>query len=203
MGWFVHDYRGLQVLSHGGTLSGTRAQCFLVPEKKLGVFAVCNLRPTYFPETACRIVVDRLLNLPEEDWLQFAKKQTAAIDERVENEAKKRAEERKKDTKPTLALKEYAGVYQEPAYGLADVRLEMDQLYVKWGLLEFRLDHYHHDRFTAVLVGPKERLATADRSIYEANFLLNPNQEVVGVTLFGQGFARMPVPKKPRDKNGS
>src|SRR5205807_352690 len=34
LGWFVHDYRGLDCVSHGGTLTGFRAQCMMIPEKK-------------------------------------------------------------------------------------------------------------------------------------------------------------------------
>src|SRR5262249_17310035 len=43
LGWFVHDYRGFICLSHGGTLGGFRSQCMLLPEKKVGVFVVCNV----------------------------------------------------------------------------------------------------------------------------------------------------------------
>jgi CubicO group peptidase (beta-lactamase class C family) len=195
LGWFVHDYRGQVCLAHGGTLSGFRAQCMMLPEKKLGVFAVCNLRPSYFPETVCRTVLDRFLGAPAYDWVQFAKDRAAENDKRVTDAAKKRADERKPDTKPSLPLKDYAGTYQEKAYGKAEVTLDGDTLKVTWGTLTFRLEHYHFDTFAAVLLGPPDKVATADRSIYDVRFLIGSNGAIEGLTLFGQSFAKVP-PKK-------
>ena len=119
LGWFVHDYRGLDCVSHGGTLTGFRAQCMMVPEKKLGVFAVCNLRPTVFPEAVCKAVLDQLLGLPAEDWVKIGKDHLALLDIGVAARTKKRETERKPDTKPSLPLKSYAGTYDDRAYGSA------------------------------------------------------------------------------------
>lgn len=195
LGWFVSDYRGQVCVSHGGTLSGFRAQCMLLPEKKLGVFAVCNVRPSYFPETVCRTVLDRALGVPAEDWVKFAKERTAENDQRVHDTAKKRAEGRKPNTKPSLDLKEYAGTYAERAYGPLEVTKEGEGLQLKWGKVTMRLEHHHLDTFTAIITAPSEMAATADRAIYEARFLINNAGTVEGVTLFGQGFARLPAKK--------
>jgi CubicO group peptidase (beta-lactamase class C family) len=195
LGWFVFDYRGQVCVAHGGTLSGFRAQCMLLPEKKVGVFVVCNLRPSYFPETVCRTILDRVLGAPAEDWVKFAKDRAAENDQRVADARKKRIDERKPDTKPSRPLKEYTGEYEDRAYGKAEVTLEGDQLKLTWGKLVFRLEHYNFDTFTAVLTAPAHEVATADRGTFDAQFRLGSNGDVTSMTLFGQEFAKAPAKK--------
>ena len=190
LGWFVHDYRGANCVSHGGTLTGFRAQCMLVPEKKLGVFVLCNLRPSYVTETVAKTALDALLGLPAEDWVEFHKAQLALQDISTALANGKRKNTRKPDTKPSLALKSYAGGYDEPAYGRAEVAVENDALQLRWGKFTFRLEHYHFDTFTAVPVEPKDEIATLDRSTYEVQFRLSSTGEIEGVKFLEQEFRR-------------
>jgi CubicO group peptidase (beta-lactamase class C family) len=190
LGWFVHDYRGVTCVSHGGTLTGFRAQCMLVPEKKLGVFVLCNLRPSYVTEAVAKSALDTLLELPSEDWVGFHKTQLALLDASVVGARKKREETRKPDTKPSLALKEYAGAYDEAAYGRAEVTVEGDELRVKWGKYTFRLERYHFDTFTAIPVEPKSEVVSFDRSTFEAQFRLGANGEIEGIKFLDQEFRR-------------
>jgi hypothetical protein len=190
LGWFVHDYRGVTCLSHGGTLTGFRAQCMIVPEKKLGVFVLCNLRPSYVTESVAKSALDALLGLPSEDWVAFHKTQLALLDASAAGARKKREETRKSDTKPSLALKAYAGAYEEAAYGRAEVTVEGDALRAKWGKYTFRLEHYHFDTFTATPVEPKAEVASFDRSTFEAQFRLGANGEIEGMKFLDQEFRR-------------
>lgn len=190
LGWFVHDYRGVTCVSHGGTLTGIRAQCMLVPEKNLGVFVVCNLRPSYVTEAVAKTTLDILLGLPAEDWVAFHKTQLANVDAGVLSAQKKRETARKPDTKTSLALKEYAGAYEEPAYGRAEVKIEEDKLVVRWGKFTFRTDHYHFDTFTATPVEPKADVLSYDRGLFEAQFRLGTNGEVEGLRFLDQEFRR-------------
>lgn len=190
LGWFVHDYRGVTCVSHGGTLTGFRAQCMLVPEKKLGVFVLCNLRPSYVTEAVAKSTLDTLLGLPAEDWVGFHKTQLAILDSGVAGAKKKRAEGRKLDTKPSLALKEYAGAFEEAAYGRAEVTVEGDALQLKWGKYTFRLDHHHFDTFTATPVEPKADVVSFDRSTFEVLFRLGPGGAAEGLKFLDQEFRR-------------
>src|SRR5262245_10261555 len=121
LGWFVHDHRGLTCVSHGGTLTGFRAQCMLVLEKKIGVFVLCNLRPSYVTEVVAKAAIDALLGLSTEDWIAFHKTQLAPLDVNLASGRKKLETARKPDAKASLPLAEYAGTFEEPAYGRADV----------------------------------------------------------------------------------
>lgn len=190
LGWFVHDYRGVTCVSHGGTLTGFRAQCMLVPEKKLGVFVVCNLRPSYVTEAVAKTALDQLLGLPAEDWVAFHKAQLAVLDFNVAREKKKREGARKRDTQPSLPLKEFVGAFEEPAYGRAEVTLADDKLMLKRGKFTYRLDHYHFDTFTAVPVEPKDDIISFDRSNFDVLFWLDTKGEVEGLKFLDQGFKK-------------
>jgi CubicO group peptidase (beta-lactamase class C family) len=190
LGWFVHDYRGFDCVSHGGTLSGIRAQCMMIPAKKIGVFAVCNLRPCPFPEAVTKTTIDHLLGLPVEDWVGATREQLIQLDAANIKRMEKREKDRKKNTKPGLALKEYAGNFDEPAYGRAEVSVEDDKLVLRWGRYTFRLEHYHFDTFTAIAVKPADEVFQFDRSTYDVLFRLGTNGEVDGVKFFDQEFKK-------------
>jgi hypothetical protein len=190
LGWFVHDYKGQTCVSHGGTLTGFRAQCMLVPEKKLGVFVMCNLRPSFVTEAVCKTVLDSVLGLPQEDWVSFHKAQLAMLDFNIAAAKKKRDGARKAETKPSLPTKGYAGRYSEPAYGTAEVVADGDALSVKWGKYTFRLDHYHFDTFTAVPVAPEGDVRPFDRSTFEVQFRIGSSGEFETLKLFEQEFKR-------------
>jgi CubicO group peptidase (beta-lactamase class C family) len=190
LGWFVHDYKGQTCVSHGGTLTGFRAQCMLVPDKKLGVFVVCNLRPSFVTEAVSKTVLDSVLGLPQEDWLSFHKAQLALLDFNIGAAKKKREGARKAETKPSLPTSGFAGKYVESAYGTAEVTADGDALALKWGKYAFRLEHYHYDTFTAIPVAPKADVVSFDRSTFEVQFRLGSNGELEGLKLFEQEFKR-------------
>jgi CubicO group peptidase (beta-lactamase class C family) len=190
LGWFVHDYRGFDCVSHGGTLTGFRAQCMMIPEKKLGVFVVCNLRPSLFTEAVAKTALDLCLGLPAEDWVMEGKASLELLDFTTAVRLTKRKTDRKPDTKPSLPLKNYAGSYDETAYGRAEVSLDGERLRVQWGKLAFRLEHYHFDTFTAVPVEPADEVRAFDRTTFDVVFRLNAAGDVEGMKLLEQDFMR-------------
>ncbi|MGL4552230.1 MAG: serine hydrolase, partial [Gemmataceae bacterium] len=190
LGWFVHDYRGHLAVSHGGTLTGFRAQCVLVPEKKLGVFVVGNLRPALFTEAVAKSVLDRMLGLPAEDWVKWHREAQAKGEEEVAKERAKRDKGRKPDTRPSLPLSAYAGAYDEPAYGTAAVTAADGGLSLRWGKMAFRLEHHHFDLFTAAVLEPAQARVAADRSALDVQFRLDKAGEVESLTLYDQTFTR-------------
>lgn len=196
LGWFVHDHRGERCVSHGGTLTGFRAQCMLAPEKKAGVFVVTNLRPSGFTEAVAKAAIDHALGLPAEDWVKHYKVAQAVDEVGVALAKKRRETERKPDTKPSLPVKDYAGGYTESAYGRATVAADGDTLTLKWGKYTCRLDHYHFDTFTAVPVEPKDELVSFDRGTFDVQFRLAANGSVEGLKFLDQEFRREKDAKK-------
>jgi CubicO group peptidase (beta-lactamase class C family) len=196
LGWFVSDYRGHVAVSHGGTLTGFRAQCMMVPEKNVGVFVLCNLRPSGLTEAVAKSVLDHFLGLPPEDWVKYHRDAQAKDDAEVLEKRKKREANRKPDTKPSRDLSAYAGVYEEPAYGKLSVEADNGRLTLHWGKYTYRLDHYHFDTFTGVPIAPAEDVFRHDRDTFDIQFRLGKDGEVEAVTFLDQDFRRE-RPKKP------
>ncbi|HJZ92101.1 MAG TPA: serine hydrolase [Gemmataceae bacterium] len=190
LGWFVHDYRGHFTCSHGGTLDGFRAQTVLIPDKKLGIVVFGNLTPSSFPEALSKTLIDAMLGLPSDDWNTFYKGQDAIQEFTRVGEAATRAAARKKDTKPSRDLPAYAGTYDEPAYGKAEVAAETDGLKVRWGRLTWKLEHYHFDTFTGTVASPPDEVVRYQRQKFDVQFRLGTNGEVEGVKFLDQEFKK-------------
>ncbi len=196
LGWVVHDHRGHLTVSHGGTLSGFRSQLLMVPAKGVGVFVSVNLRPSVAAETVSKTILDRLLDLPAEDWLAYYQKEVAKQEKAEVADRKDLQAKRKTGTEPSRRLAAYAGTYEEPAYERAEVTAADDKLLLRWGKYTYRLDHYHFDTFTAVPILPVDEVFRFDRSHFEAHFRLGRDGEVEGVQFLDQEFKRVHPAKK-------
>jgi len=183
LGWFVADYRGQRIVSHGGTLEGFRAQCVLVPEKKLGVFVVTNLGGCRLPEAMTKNLVDMLCELPERDWNAHYTKIDRELFELVLINAENKRKERKPDTKPTLPLADYAGEYTAADYGEASVILADDNLSMKWNGFPLKLSHFHYDTFSY----PSPYRGWEDTRV---TFQFDGAGKVKGLTLLGKDFKK-------------
>jgi CubicO group peptidase (beta-lactamase class C family) len=192
LGWQVSDYRGVTCVSHGGSHTGFRARCLLVPEKELGIFVLCNMGPSSVCDIVTKTALDALLGLPAEDWLAFHQSAHERSEARIAAARSRREAARKPDTKPTLPLESYVGAYEELAYGRIEMTLEDGHLVGRWGKYTVRLAHYHFDTFTADLTEPPDAVVASDRQTYEWHFRLAPSGEVESLKGFGgQQFKRL------------
>ena len=184
LGWFVRDYRGELVLSHGGSLPGFRTQTVLVPKHKLGMVVLTNHNPSALPEAVTKSIVDRYLGLPEKDWnahfLKLDKKQRAVKDKKEAGIKAKRVA----DTKPSHELKLYAGAYDHPAYGKAVISAGTDGLEIQWSNFKLPLKHWHYDTF---------RNSAPGEYVLEGEFLVfnfEADGGVRGMRWLGQEFQK-------------
>jgi CubicO group peptidase (beta-lactamase class C family) len=149
LGWFLNDYRGRKVVSHGGGLDGMISQTAMMPEENLGVVVLTN------SETSVNTILqnkifDVFLDAPKRDWsaerLERAKQNKAR---EAEADAKLVAS-RQANTKPSLTLKDYAGNYIDQLYGDATVTDENGKLvlrFVQSPNFVADLEHWHYDTF--------------------------------------------------------
>ncbi len=184
LGWFVYDYKGELVLSHGGSLPGFRTQTVLVPKKKLGMVVLTNRNPSSLPEAVAKSIVDRFLGLPDKDWnahfLKVEKKQKAEKDKKEAGIKAKRVA----DTKPSHELKAFTGGYFHPAYGKATINAGKDGLTIQWSNFNLPLEHWHYDTFRNVAPG---------EYVLEGEFLVfdfAADGSVRGMRWLGQDFVR-------------
>ena len=148
MGWFLQDYRGRELDQHGGNIDGMTAMVALMPEEKIGVVILSNANGSPAPTIALYRVLDQLLNEPARDWnAEFVKTREKARAQQKEAEQKRLAQ-RVPNTKPSLSLDKYAGIYTDSMYGELKVTEENGALRVKYGTaFDGTLEHWHFDTF--------------------------------------------------------
>jgi CubicO group peptidase (beta-lactamase class C family) len=150
MGWFLQDYRGRELDQHGGNIDGMSAMVALMPEEKIGMVILTNANGSPVPSIAMYRVLDALLNEPPRDWSGEYRKQTDKLRAQAKEAQQKRLAERAANTKPSLPLDSYAGVYSDSLYGDATIRMENGALRMTYGKsYDGELEHWHYDTFRA------------------------------------------------------
>lgn len=149
MGWFLNDYRGRKVVSHGGGLDGMISQTAMMPEENLGLAVLTNSE-TPVNTIMQNKIFDVFLDAPKRDW---SAERLKAAQERKTREAeadKKIVAARVANTKPSLALSNYAGTYSGELYGDATVTEENGKLVLRLipaPNFVADLEHWHYDTF--------------------------------------------------------
>jgi CubicO group peptidase (beta-lactamase class C family) len=150
MGWVISSYRDHRLWWHNGGIDGFYALLTLLPDENFGAVILTNLLDDDpIPEIVSYHLYDHLLGLEPVDWTkrfeELEAKQKAAGDE----EHKKEVSERKPNTHPSHELKDYAGRYENPGYGVITVETDGDGLKATLNKLSFPLHHYQYDIFEA------------------------------------------------------
>ncbi len=150
MGWFIQDYRGRELQQHGGNIDGMSALVALVPEEKLGVVVLTNANGSPMPMIAVLRALDAYVGAPPRDWSAEYLKVVDKSKKLAKETLDKRLAQRVANTKPSLSLDQYAGVYADSMYGDATVLAESGRLRVKYGtMFDGDLEHWHFDTFRA------------------------------------------------------
>ena len=147
MGWLRYDYRGKQVLSHGGMIDGFRVQLTFLPDEGLGFAVLCNLHDTRMTLTLTNLLIDRYCGLPAKDWNGFYRK---IVDDEAADRKRnleKRAKSRDPKAKMSLPLLDYAGEYVHRAYGPARLTARDGKLTLVYGNFTCPLEPFEGDTF--------------------------------------------------------
>ena len=150
-GWQVMDYRGREMLSHAGNLSGMNAIVGLLPEERIGVVVLTNLEGNALRESIMYKVFDMFLHAPERDWSRVSLVEQASFDSIEAKDKRDKEGKRVKGTHPTLDLPRYAGTYSDSLYGTARVSIENGHLVLELAPKQVGdLEHWHYDTFNVV-----------------------------------------------------
>jgi hypothetical protein len=149
LGWFVSDYQGQKVVSHGGGLDGMISQVAMMPEENLGVVVLSNSE-TSLPSIMVNKVFDVFLGVPKRDWSAeiLARVNQGKATEQAEE--KTLEEKRAKNTHPSLSLPQYAGTYTGAMYGDARITEESGKLVIRLvpsPNFVGDLEHWQYDTF--------------------------------------------------------
>jgi CubicO group peptidase (beta-lactamase class C family) len=122
MGWELSDYDGRELVSHTGGVNGFVTSVTLVPEENLGIMVFTNTDANGFYMALMREILDAWLGMPYHNY-------SALYLQGYEQNRNKELEtlQRLRDTisanpKTFLPLGDYAGRYDNDAYGWIDMK---------------------------------------------------------------------------------
>jgi CubicO group peptidase (beta-lactamase class C family) len=171
LGWALRDYHGRKLVGHTGGVAGFVSRVMLVPDENLGVVVLTNAEEDGAFDSILYHVLDHYFGLPPTDWIA-AYKSVRDMDEKDAMEAMKKAEgARASDSKPSLPLEKYAGIYNDAWYGPITIRAENAGLVITFDHTPSMigdLQHWQYNTFKA---------HWRDRTIEDAfvTFALNPD----------------------------
>ena len=171
MARWTGSYRGHLLAFHGGDIDGFHAQVSYMPQEHIGVLVfVIGDHCASLYNTISYNVYERLLGPDQTPWSDrllairlkgkkaASEMRTTAGTDKVPN------------TKPSHPIEDYAGDYEDPAYGVMKINRTQNGLGFDYHTITLPLEHYHYDRFDTP---DDERYGT-----WSVNFLTNPQGEI-------------------------
>lgn len=146
MGRSTSSYKGHYLTQHGGAIGGIYSNISFMPADSIGVIVFTN-RMSSLPYIIANVLYDKLLGLSETPWSDRALKDYLKSKETARESRKKPDTDRVLNTTPSHKLADYAGVYEDPAYGEFEIAFKKDTLYFTFNNTTLPLYHYHYDRF--------------------------------------------------------
>jgi CubicO group peptidase (beta-lactamase class C family) len=171
MGRQTAVYRGHLITYHGGDLPGFHSQVSFMPKEHIGVivFTIGNHTAPLYNYVSYNIY-ERLLGMDQTPWVQRGLDIRLKAKEADKQARKKAGEDRVPDTRPSHKLAEYAGDYDNPAYGVMKIGVKDNQLQFDFHKIKLPLTHFHYDRFDT----PDDE----ENGKWSVNFRTNPQGDV-------------------------
>lgn len=195
MGRQTAVYRGRLMTFHGGDLPGFHSQISFMPKEHIGVlvFVIGNhTAPLY--NLITYNVYERLLGMDPTPWIARGLDIRLKGKQAGQQARRKAGADRVPNTKPSHALAEYAGDYENPAYGVMKIGLKDNELLFDFHKIKMPLMHFHYDRFDT----PDDE----QNGKWSVNFRTNPQgdieQAVMSLDEAEAVFARRPEKLDPK-----
>jgi CubicO group peptidase (beta-lactamase class C family) len=148
MGRFTGSYRGHLLTYHGGDINGFHSQVSSMPYDSMGVVVLVigdHAAPLY--NAVSYNVYERLLGLSQTPWsqrLNEIRKQGKQANMQARAHA---GGGQVKGTQPSHPLDDFAGEFENPAYGITTISRKDDGLFFSFHKIDLPLTHFHYDRF--------------------------------------------------------
>ncbi|MFT7036430.1 MAG: CubicO group peptidase (beta-lactamase class C family) [Cyclobacteriaceae bacterium] len=149
LGWFISPVNGHKIIEHSGGIDGMSAQLVMIKDMNLGFVILTNASKEPATYTLRALLLKELLG---DDTNNFYSR----IKDLRENYIKEKRESSKNfsrsiNTTPSLAIKDYSGIYSDKMYGdiLINVANE-DELEISFShsqIFKGKLEHWHFDTF--------------------------------------------------------
>jgi CubicO group peptidase (beta-lactamase class C family) len=171
MGRQTMSYRGHLLTLHGGDLPGFHTQVSMMPQEHIGVivFEIGNhSQPLY--NIVTYNIYERLLGMSLTPWSE-RQLEIRLKNKKASTEARAKADEgRVPNTEASHPLEAYAGVYENPAYGVMTVKLEQGIPQFDFHKIRLPLARFHYDRFDT----PDDE----ENGKWSVNFRTNPQGDI-------------------------
>jgi hypothetical protein len=171
LGWGLRDYHGRKLVGHTGGVGGFVSRVMLVPEENLGVVVLTNAEEGGAFDSILYHVLDYYFRLPSTDWIAAFKTLKDTEEKEAAETMKKAESSRAADSKPSLPLEKYAGVYNDAWYGPITIKMENRGLVITFDhtpTMIGDLQPWQHDTFKA-----HWRIRTIEDAF--VTFALNPD----------------------------
>lgn len=179
LGFRKYDYRGYQVIGHGGLLTGFVSQIAMVPQKRLGIVVLTNQLSSGAYWSVINYLLDYYLQAQPFDWIAGYKKEVDRLQSRRDSTEKTLTPD--STLRRSLPLNAYCGAYISKLLGGVRILEEQGLLSLKFinaPQLNASLTHFHGDIFKLAFDNRDRSSApmlsfslNPDKSIREANFI--------------------------------
>lgn len=163
LGFQLRDYKGQLVAMHGGALQGFYSRVLLVPESKLGIAILTNAESGgALSALQYRLMDQYMTGSTPTDWIKLVSDVEEEAHAKELARLKSASTTRASTSKPSLALSAYEGQYEDPWYGIMNVKRNGNKLVMSFSKtpdLTGEMEHFQHDTF---IVRWKERNFNAD-----------------------------------------
>jgi hypothetical protein len=148
MGRSASVYKGHYRTQHGGAIGGIYSNISFMPADSVGVIVFTNgAHASSLAGIITNIVYDRILDLSYTPWSQRNLTDYLKNKETERQARQKTGTDQVPGTKPSHALIDYSGIYEDPAYGKIEISYKNDDLGFLYNNVSLPLKHYHYDRF--------------------------------------------------------
>jgi len=146
LGWGLSDYHGKLRVGHTGGYDGMITAITLIPGENLGVVVLTNGMKSPIM-AATYTALDHFLGVRSKDWsADYLKRRNT--NEKKDIRVSDRKQKRVLNTKPSVSIENYTGVYKSDIYGKITIRQEANQLKMEFEHspdLSATLSHWHYD----------------------------------------------------------
>jgi CubicO group peptidase (beta-lactamase class C family) len=171
-GWFMASYKGHYRVEHGGNIDGFSASTCFFPSDSIGIVVLSNQNSSTVPSIVRNLIADRMLGLKYHDWnsdLRNAADKAKIAADKIEKEKTVSA----KHNPETHPLGDYAGSFNNPAYGSMKLFIRHDSLFLKTVTHTLWARHSNYDIFDLFDVDPKEGIDTSEMFDVGIQFRMN------------------------------
>jgi hypothetical protein len=150
MGWFVDSYNGSSRISHGGYRRDVNSEVTLFPTHGIGIVSFTNFGA---PRLA-RLINDHVFDLLAGSCPVMAlNDKLAEYEHAIVETAARHPPVQRDGQRPSRAHSEYAGVYENPAYGLIEIQSDGPALHLHRHEMRLPLEHWAAEKWIA---GPND-----------------------------------------------